>query len=262
MAKRGRPAFQPTSEQRQNVEVMAGIGIPEEEICLVVRDRRDKPICRSTLRRHFGKELQTGATKVKAKVGHFMLATILGTRPPDGVTPIRDERVRGRLGELFLKARLGWRETDSNQHEGLKEERPMDVQAIRTRLRAKLDRLAEPERGANSGEPMVQYRDDSPVRGGFDISAPLAERLPSAETQDFEVGRQDKALSRVEPEDAMGRASTSTTAASTQRPSSAASRSPAHTVWAIGSMEWAAEQEKAQSTATPDPVPHTPPDVE
>jgi hypothetical protein len=32
---------------------------------------------------------------------------------------------------------------------------------------------------------------------------------------------------------------------------------PVKTVWARGSMEWAAEQEKAQSTAAPDPVPHT-----
>jgi hypothetical protein len=37
---------------------------------------------------------------------------------------------------------------------------------------------------------------------------------------------------------------------------------PAQTVSVIGSMEWAAEQEKARSTAAPDPVPHTPPDVE
>jgi hypothetical protein len=108
---------------------------------------------RITLRRHFGKELQTGATKLKAKVGHFMIATIFGTRPPDGFTPIKDERVRGRLGELFLKTRLGWRETDSNQHEGLKEERPMDIEDVRRRIRAKLARLAESERGANSGEP-------------------------------------------------------------------------------------------------------------
>jgi len=53
MATRGRPAFQPTNEQRVNVEVMVGLGIPEEDICLIVRDRRDKPICRTTLRRHF-----------------------------------------------------------------------------------------------------------------------------------------------------------------------------------------------------------------
>jgi hypothetical protein len=144
MATRGRPAFQPTDEQRKNVEVMVSIGIPEEQICLFVRDRRDKPICRNSLRKHFKKELETGATKLNAKVGHFMVATIFGTKPPDGFTPIKDERVRGRLGELFLKARLGWRETDSNQHEGLKEKRPMDVQDVRRRIRAKLARLAKP----------------------------------------------------------------------------------------------------------------------
>ena len=101
MATRGRPAFQPTDEQRKNVEVMVSLGIPEEKICLLVRDRRDKPICRSSLRKHFKRELETGATKLNAKVGHFMVATIFGTRPPDGFTPIKDERVRGRLGELF-----------------------------------------------------------------------------------------------------------------------------------------------------------------
>ena len=45
MATRGRPAFQPTNEQRVNVEVMVGLGIPEEDICLIVRDRRDKVEC-------------------------------------------------------------------------------------------------------------------------------------------------------------------------------------------------------------------------
>ena len=57
MAMRGRPAFQPTDEQRKNVEVMVGLGIPEEKIRLVVRDRRDKPISRTSLRRHFNREL-------------------------------------------------------------------------------------------------------------------------------------------------------------------------------------------------------------
>src|SRR5215469_5570533 len=91
---------------------MVGVGITEENICLLVRDRRDKPISRNSLRKHFKKELETGATKLNAQVGNFMVSTIFGTKPPNGVTPIRDERVRGRLGELFLKARLGWREID------------------------------------------------------------------------------------------------------------------------------------------------------
>src|SRR5260221_6860681 len=141
MATRGRPAFQPTDEQRKNVEVMVSLGITEERICCLVRDGRDNQICRNSLRKHFKKELETGATKLNAKVGHFMVATIFGTRPPDGLTPIKDERVRGRLGELFLKARLGWREIDSNQHEGRKEERPIDVEDVRRRLVAQFDRL-------------------------------------------------------------------------------------------------------------------------
>ena len=154
MATRGRPVFQPTDEQRVNVEIMVGLGIPEEKICLVVRDRRDKPICRNTLRRHFEKELQTGATKLEAKVGHFMVTTIFGTRPPDGFTPIRDERVRGRLGELFLKSRLGWRD-GLNQHKSREEERPVDLEDLKEARRRNLAMIEKIARrlGANPGEP-------------------------------------------------------------------------------------------------------------
>jgi hypothetical protein len=156
MATRGRPAFQPTDDQRKNVEVMASLGIPEENIRLVVRNRSDTPISRTSLRKHFKKELEIGATKLNARVGHFMVATIFGTRPPDGVTPIRDERVRGRLGELFLKARLGWRETVLNQQEVPKkseEQRSIDVDVedVRRQFREQLDRLVLPRR--DSREP-------------------------------------------------------------------------------------------------------------
>src|SRR6202047_2264530 len=123
-------------------EVMVSLGITEENICLLVRDRRDNPICRNSLRKDFKKELETGATKLNAKVGHFLVARVFGTRAPDGCTPSKDERVRGRLGELFLKARLGWRETDWNEHEGRKEEWPPLIEDIRSRIAAKIDRLA------------------------------------------------------------------------------------------------------------------------
>jgi hypothetical protein len=60
MATRGRPAFRPTDEQRKNVEVMASLGIPEEEICLVVRNRSDKPISRNSKARPSCYALQRG----------------------------------------------------------------------------------------------------------------------------------------------------------------------------------------------------------
>jgi hypothetical protein len=87
--------------------------------------------------------LETGATKLNAMVGHFMITTIFGARPPDGVTPITDQNVRGRLGELFLRTRLGWRD-DLNQHEGRKVEWSKQVEDVRRRFRAKLARYAEP----------------------------------------------------------------------------------------------------------------------
>jgi hypothetical protein len=132
---------------------MASIGIPEENIRLVVRNRSDTPISRTSLRKHFKKELEIGATKLNARVGYFMVATIFGTRPPDGVTPIRDERVRGRLAELFLKARLGWREVVLNQHEvpkQSKEQTDVDLEALRRKLAERIRRLAAVQ---NSGEP-------------------------------------------------------------------------------------------------------------
>jgi hypothetical protein len=35
MNKRGRPRFEPTDEQCKNVEIMVGLGIRQEDICLV-----------------------------------------------------------------------------------------------------------------------------------------------------------------------------------------------------------------------------------
>jgi hypothetical protein len=81
--------------------------------------------------------------QLNAKVGHFMITTIFGTSAPDGVTPITDQNVRGRLGELFLRTRLGWRD-DLNQHEGRKAEWSKQVEDVRRRFRAKLARYAEP----------------------------------------------------------------------------------------------------------------------
>jgi hypothetical protein len=62
------------------------------------------------LRKHFALEIRTGAVELKLLVGRFVVATILGL-PPPGTTAITDERARARLAILFLKTRMGWRET-------------------------------------------------------------------------------------------------------------------------------------------------------
>ena len=40
----GRPPFEPTEEQRKNVAVLVGHGIPERDICGIVRNEKDQPI--------------------------------------------------------------------------------------------------------------------------------------------------------------------------------------------------------------------------
>jgi hypothetical protein len=56
----GRPAFRPTEEQRKNVELMAGLGLPHEQICALVRDRDGKQISHNTLEKYFSDELHSG----------------------------------------------------------------------------------------------------------------------------------------------------------------------------------------------------------
>jgi hypothetical protein len=126
-SRRRRPAFQPTEEQRKSVEVMVGLGIPEEDIRLTIRDRNDKPISKNTLRKHFKIELETAAAKMNAKVGSFIIATILGSKVPEGMTPIRNDRVRGRLLELYLATRMGWHKTAIDQHKDKDDNRPIVI---------------------------------------------------------------------------------------------------------------------------------------
>ena len=55
--------FKPTEEERKLVEQMCSVGIPQESICLVVRDGIDD----KTLRKHFRRELDTAKVKAKRK---------------------------------------------------------------------------------------------------------------------------------------------------------------------------------------------------
>jgi hypothetical protein len=106
---RGRPPFVSTDEQRTNVEILCALGLPQAEICQLVRDARGKPITENTLRKHFRNEIGAGTVKLKARIGLFLIATIEGRENlPPGIRRIESEQVRGRLLELYMKARCGW----------------------------------------------------------------------------------------------------------------------------------------------------------
>src|SRR5215472_14302628 len=92
-----RRTFTPTAEQRSSVEAMIGYGIPEAQICLLIKNpQTGKSIDLKALRKHFAREIATGATKMNMRVGERILAFILGQEGG-----IADEQARVRLG-------LGW----------------------------------------------------------------------------------------------------------------------------------------------------------
>ncbi len=107
----GRPPFEPTDEQRRNVEIMVGLGIPQDCICVMTRDKKDRPITEATLRKQFKKEIAQAQAKLNVTVGNFMVATILGREPPPGITPITDPKIRASFAELFARTRMGWQTT-------------------------------------------------------------------------------------------------------------------------------------------------------
>jgi hypothetical protein len=106
--------FRPTSEQRNTVEAMIGFGIPEPEICRLIKNPETrKPIAEKTLRQAFTAEIDTGQTKANAQVGKFIYATITGTT--GGIT---DERARAQLAIFWARTRMGWKMTVSNEQPG------------------------------------------------------------------------------------------------------------------------------------------------
>jgi len=64
-----RPRFEATAEQRHTVEAMAAYGVPEDEIARSVGERGIDP---KTLRKHFRRELDIGATKANSNVAQTL----------------------------------------------------------------------------------------------------------------------------------------------------------------------------------------------
>ena len=88
----GRPPFEPTADERKLVEQMAAVGIPQESISLLVRDGIDE----KTLRKHFRRELDTGAPKANAKVGGTLFNKAMSGDTTAAI--------------FWAKTRMGWRE--------------------------------------------------------------------------------------------------------------------------------------------------------
>lgn len=90
----GNPAFmpfEPTDEQRRQVEAMSGYGVPHDDIAVVLG------VTAKTLRKHFRLELDRGAARANARVGQRLFE--MASSGQNTAATI-----------FWLKARAGWRE--------------------------------------------------------------------------------------------------------------------------------------------------------
>lgn len=96
-----RPVHQPTTEQRKQVETMAGFGITEDDIALSIG------ISAPTLRKHYRSELDLGHIKANSAVAQSLYKKALG----DGASAVT-------AAIFWLKTRAGWKETTVTEHTG------------------------------------------------------------------------------------------------------------------------------------------------
>jgi hypothetical protein len=146
--------FVPTNEQRQNVEAMTGFGIPQDSICLLIKNpETGKPITKPTLELHFADEIATGATKANARVGASLFKD---------ATECPNDRARVAASTFWLRMRAGWKDTTVHEHVG-KDGGPIQTENALIILSAELDRIAERLAGDASGaEAEDDTGEDSP----------------------------------------------------------------------------------------------------
>jgi hypothetical protein len=100
-ANMGRRAHQPDPSQRKQVETMAGLGITEPDIALLLE------IDPKTLRKHYRRELEIGHVKANAKISSNLFRMASGSGREAATCAI-----------FWCKTRLGWRERFDHEHAG------------------------------------------------------------------------------------------------------------------------------------------------
>lgn len=88
----GRKPFEPTAKERQQVEAMAGVGLPHDQIAALLRDG----VCVDVVRDNFAHELKAGKAKASAKIGQTLFNRAIG----------------GETAALiwWTKSQMGWKE--------------------------------------------------------------------------------------------------------------------------------------------------------
>ena len=113
----GRPAHEPTDQQRKQVEAMAGYGIPQKAIARVMG------LADKTLSKYYADELANGSTKATSKVAESLYRNAV------------DGNVSAQI--FWMKARAGWSEKTQHEITG-KDGGPIEISDAKAKLASKL----------------------------------------------------------------------------------------------------------------------------
>lgn len=98
----------PTADSRQQAEMMAGVGVPQSDIALLLG------ISEPTLRKHYADDLARGMAKANARVGQSLFQQAVGGNVAAAI--------------FWTKSRMGWSEKTTLEVTG-KDGGPLRVEA-------------------------------------------------------------------------------------------------------------------------------------
>lgn len=108
----GAHSFAPTEQDRRAVELMVRHGIPLEEVRRVIRNpATGRSISKTTLMRHFEREIETGQVKANTAVAESLYRQAVGRARVivDGAV-VEEERPPNTTAAIWwTKARMGWK---------------------------------------------------------------------------------------------------------------------------------------------------------
>jgi hypothetical protein len=102
--KPGRPAYEPSARDREQVKMMSAMGIPDYDIAKVIG------LSGPTMRKYFAQELEVGHIQANAQVAQSLFRQATDKEKPSVAAAI-----------FWLKARAGWSEAVKTE-EGKKEQ--------------------------------------------------------------------------------------------------------------------------------------------
>lgn len=128
-----KPLHQPTDKTRAEIVALRSYGVPIKEVAAYIG------IDDKTLYKYYREELENSAIKANANVGKFLYQAASGQALTTGAT--YSDCVRAAM--FWAKTRMGWKETNVQEHTGANGAKPQSqkitIEVVDARKNAKIE---------------------------------------------------------------------------------------------------------------------------